>query len=60
VYKGQAGCSSDDGADAATVNARAGDIRANGTWTNGLQLTGTVSIIGAVVDIAPGATIKCM
>jgi hypothetical protein len=55
---GIAGCSSDEG-DAATANARAGDIRTNETWTNGLELTGTVSIIGAVVEIAPGATIKC-
>jgi hypothetical protein len=52
-----AGCSSDD---AATPNTRAGDIRANETWKDGLELTSTVRIIGpAVVEIAAGATIKC-
>lgn len=51
------GCSSDD---AETPNTREGDIRANETWKNGLELTSTVRIIGpAVVEIEAGATIKC-
>lgn len=51
------GCSSDD---AATPDRREGDIRANETWKNGLELTNTVRIIGpAVVEIEAGATIKC-
>lgn len=43
-----------------TPDTRAGDIRANDTWKDGLELTGTVRIIGpAVVEIPAGATIKC-
>src|SRR5262245_60743228 len=55
---GFVGCAADDGADKA-ANARTGDIRADDTWCTGLELTGTVNIIGANVTIAPGATIKC-
>jgi hypothetical protein len=52
-----AGCSSDDGAQPDT---RAGDIRTNDVWKDGLELTGTVRIIApAVVEIEPGAKIKC-
>jgi hypothetical protein len=51
-----AGCSSDE---AEAPRTRTGEIRANETWTNGLELTGTIKIIGATVDIEPGATIKC-
>jgi hypothetical protein len=51
------GCSSDEGT---TPETRSGDIRANETWKNGLELTSTVRIIGpAVVEIEAGATIKC-
>jgi hypothetical protein len=50
------GCSTEE----ETPDTRAGDIRANDTWKNGLELTGTVRIIGpSVVEIEPGATIKC-
>lgn len=50
-------CSSDDGAQPDT---RAGDIRTNDVWKNGVELTGTVRIIApAVVEIEPGAAIKC-
>lgn len=50
------GCSEDE----KTPDTRAGDVRANDTWKDGLELTGTVRIIGpAVVEIEPGATIKC-
>jgi hypothetical protein len=50
-------CSSDD---AATPDTRSGDIRADDTWKNGLELSNTVRIIGpAVVVIEAGATIKC-
>lgn len=63
---GPACSSSASGEDAPAPNdpspalARAGEIRKNDTWTDGVTLTGTVSIAaGAVVDIAPGATVKC-
>lgn len=47
-------CASDD-----EPEGRTGDIRQADTW-NDVNLTGTVRILpGAVVDIAPGATIRC-
>lgn len=57
LFAGLAGCSSDDGSE---PNTRAGDIRTNDVWKNGLELTGTVRVIApAVVEIEPGATIRC-
>lgn len=51
------GCSSDE---AAPPETRAGDIRTADVWKDGLELTGTVRVIApAVVEIAPGATIRC-
>lgn len=52
-----AGCSSEEDS---TPDARVGDIRTNDVWKNGLELTGTVRIIGpSVVEIEAGAVIKC-
>lgn len=53
-----AGCSSEE--DGAEPDARAGEIRGNDVWKNGVVLTGTVTIAkDAVVEIEPGAQIKC-
>jgi len=50
-------CSSDE---ETPPDTRAGDIRTNDVWKNGMQLTGTVRIIApAVVEIEAGATIRC-
>ena len=54
---GLSGCSSDE---AAAPETRAGDIRTNDVWKDGVELTGAVSIYpGSTVDIAAGATVKC-
>lgn len=53
-----AGCSSSD--EPSGPDGRAGEIQGTDVWTDGLQLTGIVTIAeGAVVDIQPGAKITC-
>ncbi len=51
---------SDEESKTTTETGKAGDVRTNEVWKDGLKLSGVVRIYeGATVEIEPGATIDC-